>query len=230
MFNKTRRFFYLTYEVSKILLKYRKISDERDPKKLREFGIYLRNELEGLGPTFVKLGQMLSLRLDLLHPIICRELRQLLDNEKKIDFRLLKPILEKEYGKSLKDVFKTFDETPLASASVAQVHRAELKNGRDVSVKIRKPGVKEEFEEDIEILFTIFRVLSVDPHLRKLGMNDILKQFSDWTEKELNFLNEGKNMERFKKNFSSFDFVAVPNVYWDLTRENILVYRRSKVN
>ena len=221
---KFRRFFYLSYNIPKLLLEYNKIKNEKDPKVLREFGIYLREELEEMGPTFIKFGQMLSLRFDILHPVICKELRQLLDHNFEVDFGKIRYLLEKGYNLGLRHVFKEIDNKPFASASVAQVHKAKLKSGEKVVVKVRKPGIKEKFKEDIDLLCTITGFISKLPKMGTLHLPKLIEEFENWSEDELNFVNQAKNIERFKENLSCFDFVEIPDVHWDLTRKNVLVY------
>lgn len=222
MFKKIKRFTYLTFQVTKLFLDYKRMYNESDDEKLKELGIHLREKFQEFGPTFVKFGQMLSLQYDLLHPTVCKELRKLLDQEHRIDFKKIKPILRRNYG-SVKRIFKEFDENPIASASVAQVHRAKLKPGENVIVKVRKPHVKERFKEDIEILYFIAKILSKLPKANNLNLVKTIEKFSDITEKELNFAIEGKNIERFRKSHECFKFVKIPKVYWDLTTEEILV-------
>jgi len=193
MFENTGRFFYVSYRLSKLYLEYKRMYDDTDIKKLEKLGAHLRKNFEELGPTFVKFGQMLSLRFDIFHPAICKELRKLLDDEKPVSFRKIKSILEKEYDSPLEKVFKSFDEIPLATASIAQVHRAKLKTGEDVIVKIRKPSVKERFDQDIEILFSLAKFSSVLPKCKNFNFIGIIEEFSEWTKDELNFLNEGIN-------------------------------------
>lgn len=221
---KFGRFFYLSYNISKLLLEYRKVHDEEDIKELEEFGTQLREKLEEMGPTFIKLGQMLSLRFDLLHPVICRELRKLLDHSSITEFGSIRYQLEKEYGLGLNHIFKQIGNKPFASASIAQVHRAKLKSGQDVAVKIRKPGIKEKFEEDVDLLQTITAIISKLPKMGTMNLSKLIDEFERWSEDEINFTNQAKNMERFRKNLSCFDFVIIPEVHWDLTRESILVY------
>lgn len=223
MFKNTGRFLQLSYRLSKLYIEYKIRYDDNDEEKLQQLGIHLRKNFEYLGPTFVKLGQMLSLRFDVLHPIICKELRKLLDDEKEISFRKIKSILEKEYKSPLEKVFKNFDKVPLATASIAQVHKAQLKNGQKVIVKIRKPEVKERFNEDIEILFSLARFSSILPKIKNLNLLGIMEEFSEWTKDELNFLKEGRNIKKFQKNLSCFDFIVIPNFHDELSRENILV-------
>ncbi|MBD3156183.1 MAG: hypothetical protein GF368_06085 [Candidatus Aenigmarchaeota archaeon] len=222
--SKFRRFFYLSYNISKILLKYSKVHDEEDIKELEEFGTQLREKLEEMGPTFIKLGQMLSLRFDILHPVICRELRKLLDHSSTTEFGSIRYLLEKEYGLGLNHVFEEIDNKPFASASIAQVHRAKLKSGQEVAIKIRKPGIKEKFEEDVGLLQTITGIISKLPKMGTMNLPKLINEFERWSEDELNFTNQAKNMERFRDNLSCFDFVIIPEVHWDLTKENVLVY------
>jgi ubiquinone biosynthesis protein len=221
---KFRRFFYLSYNIPKLLLEYNKIKDQKNSKVLREFGIHLREKLKEMGPTFIKFGQMLSLRFDILHPVICKELRKLLDHNFEVDFGKIRYLLEKEYNLGLRHVFKEIDNKPFASASIAQVHKAKLKSGEKVVVKVRKPGIKEKFKEDIDLLYTITGFISKLPKMRTLNLPNLIKEFEKWSEDELNFVNQAKNMKRFKENLSCFDFVVIPDVHWDLTKENVLVY------
>jgi len=185
--------------------------------------VRVRKTMERLGPTFIKLGQILSVRPDLLPPEYITELKKLQEDAPGIPFSEVKIIVEKELGKKISEVFKSFEEKPLASASIAQVHVAELKTGEKVAVKVRKPKVKEIMTQDIEIMLFFAHLLNKHfPKFRDYDPVDIVREFSDWTFRELDFRKEGENITKFRKNLSD-QKVVIPKVYDKYTTEELLV-------
>lgn len=184
----------------------------------------LRLAFEELGPTFVKLGQMLSIRPDLIPPKIAEELTKLQDEVEPVPFEKLKPSVEAEYGKPLLEVFSGFDETSLAAASIAQVHRAQLKSGDEVAVKILRPKIHKTIETDLEILLNLAEL--IEKHVPESKLYDpvgIVHEFSRTIEKEQNLVTEGRNIEIFRRHLQNDDTIKITKVYWDYTRETILV-------
>jgi ubiquinone biosynthesis protein len=192
----------------------KKGSKEDLPKKLRI-------SLEELGGAYVKLGQMLSLREDLIPHEYCREFRKLLDQVRPCAFATVKKVIEKELDRPLNMAFKSFEKKPIGSASVAQVHRAVLKNGKKVVVKVQRPNLHKVFQEDLSILRYLAR--KIEPHLKNsVSAMQIIDEFERFTKQELNFGFEANNIERFYTGFENNDHVRIPRVYWDYCTDKVL--------
>src|SRR3989344_3788609 len=185
--------------------------------------IRLRRTLERLGPTFIKFGQVLSVRPDLVPKEYSKELEKLQDKVPEFSFDDVRAIIEKELGKSIEQLFLHFEKKPIASASISQVHKAILKNGEKVAVKVQRPDVKKIMETDIEIMFYFANLL--EKHLekaRRFNPTRIVSEFSEWTEKELDFRLEARNAKRFAQNFMGSKTVRIPKVFDELTSEKVL--------
>jgi len=184
----------------------------------------LRMAFEELGATFIKLGQMLSLRSDFIPAEFSAELSKLQDCVQKDDIDKIKSVLVKEYGKPINDVFLEFDETPIAAASIAQVHKARLKSGEEVAVKILHPGVAEKIEADLEILKNLSRLIETHiPESKPYQPVEIIKEFDKSIKKELNLVFEGYNIDTFRNYFQDDPTIKMPSVYWEYSTESILV-------
>ena len=178
----------------------------------------LRIALEELGPTFVKLGQMLSTREDLFAPEWIAEFERLQNRVAPVPFSDLLPQVEDALGKPPQEVFVNLDSTPYASASIAQVHRARLPDGTPVVLKIRRPGIQKTVEADLRILSQIASLLESEvAEARRYQPTRILAQFSRSLRRELNLAVEARNIERFAKNFADDPVVLVPQVFWEWT-------------
>ena len=185
--------------------------------------VMLRRTLERLGPTFIKFGQVLSVRPDLVPKEYSKELEKLQDKVPEFPFNEVKAIIEKEFGKSIEHLFLHFEKRPIASASISQVHKAILKNGDKVAVKVQRPGVKHLMETDIEIMFYFANL--IEKHIEKLRRFQpvrIVNEFKEWTERELDFRLEARNAKRFYQNFKGSKTVYIPKVYEALTTERVL--------
>lgn len=184
----------------------------------------LRLALEELGPTFIKLGQILSIRPDIILSEYISELVKLQDNVKEFDSALAKGQLEESIRRSIESVFLEFDNAPIASGSIAQVHRAVLKSGEQVVIKIQRPDIEKIIETDMEILFSAARFLETKiPELKAYNPVGIVEEFSDVMQKELDFTKEAWNIEKFSKNFEDSEKIIVPKIYWDITNKKVLV-------
>ncbi|MBI2650318.1 AarF/ABC1/UbiB kinase family protein [Candidatus Woesearchaeota archaeon] len=185
--------------------------------------ISLRRTLERLGPTFIKFGQVLSVRPDLVPKEYAKELEKLQDKVPEFPFSDVKAIIEKEFGKGIEHLFLHFEKKPIASASISQVHKAILKNGDKVAVKVQRPDVKHLMETDIEIMFYFANLLERHiERLRRFNPSRIVNEFKEWTERELDFRLEARNAKRFYENFKGSKTVHIPKVYDNLTTERIL--------
>ena len=192
-------------------------SDEVKPE------VMLRRTLERLGPTFIKFGQVLSVRPDLIPKEYSKELEKLQDSVPPFPFDDAKAIIEKDFGKSIEHLFLHFEKKPIASASISQVHKAILKTGEKVAVKVQRPDVKHIMETDIEIMFYFAKLLERHMEkIRKFRPLRIVNEFKEWTEKELDFRLEARNAKRFYQNFKGSKTVCIPKVYDDLTSERVL--------
>lgn len=204
----------------------------RESKRLsQEYtpGQRIRMAIEELGPTFIKLGQILSTRYDLLPQDIVKELSNLQDKVKEFDFSIAKPILTQELGLEINDIFAEFDEKPIAAASIGQVYRGKLHSGETVVVKIQRPRVKEIIERDVEILKEIATLL--DDHINKTGpikYVDIVNEFSFFIKREIDYTYEAQNCQRFRENFVKDDKIIIPKVYWTYTTKRVLVLEEIK--
>ena len=193
-------------------------------KLKKEFPVRLRKAFERLGPTFVKLGQILSLRPDILPLEFTKELEKLQSNVEPISFEEVKAILEREMQKPLYEVFLKIDLEPIGSASLAQVHRAVLRTGEEVAIKVQRPNIKEKIESDIHILFYLAGLL--EKHMdeaKNFQPVRVVKEFADWTTSELDFSAEGKNADRFRFNFREDKNIYIPKIYWDYSSSKVLV-------
>lgn len=183
----------------------------------------LRLALEELGPTFIKIGQILSTRLDLLPEEYCRELRKLQDQAPPVSFASIRQVIEEEFRKPLEEVFPYFDSSPLASASIAQVHRARLPDGTEVAVKVQKPGIAQVILEDLAVLESLFRVVDRLNFLEGVPAYELLLEFRKYLLRELDFLTEAQNMRRFRENFEGFDGITIPQVLLPYSTRRVLV-------
>lgn len=188
----------------------------------------LRAAVEELGPTFVKFGQMLSVRQDLFPEDIIKELQKLQDAVPPFPGEQARRIIEDELGHPVAGLFSAFDETPLAAASVAQVHTAALPDGTPAVVKVQRPGIEETIHSDLEILFFFARLIHRHlPESRRYDPLGLVEEFADTIVRELDFRLEGHNAERFSENFREDPAVYVPQVFWELTSRRILAMERS---
>lgn len=190
-------------------------------------GQAIRKTLEELGPIFVKFGQALSTRPDILPADIAMELCQLQDNVPPFSSEKALAILDAAYGRSAYDVFEKFDPEVLASASMAQVHAATLKSGEDVVVKILRPNMRKLIDQDLRILYTIARLIQrYWPEGKRLKPKEVVDEFERSLLDELNLQQEAANGGLLRRNFKGSPLLYVPEVYWDYVRENVLVLER----
>jgi len=179
--------------------------------------------LEELGPTFIKFGQLLSARRDILPEEFIKELEKLLDEVPPFPFEEVEKEIYNQFNKPLEELFFSFDKKPLAAASIGQVHRARLFSGKDVVVKIRRPGIDEIIERDLSILQTFARLLErYIPESRLYDPVGMVDEFTRSIRRELDFRIEGRSAERFREMFKNSQTVYVPEVIWELSGKNIL--------
>jgi len=184
----------------------------------------VRMMLEDLGPTFIKLGQIMSIRPDLVPLDLINELKKLQDSVPPFPVTKAKEIIEIEFGKTINEIFQDFHDTPIAAASLSQVHKAVLKEGDIVAVKVQRPGIYSKIETDLEIMYNIAYLLEkhID-EIRYFNLTKIVEEFDKAIHKELNFLNEATNIERFVSNFKNDQRIYVPKIYRNYCTSKILI-------
>lgn len=184
----------------------------------------IRRVLEELGPTFIKLGQILATRVDLFPQPYIAEFEKLQDQAPPIPFEDLLPQIEEDLGDSLEEIFFEVDRQPLAAASIAQVHKAVLKDGTQVILKIRRPGLRKIIEADLRLLQRIVEIAeSESPEIRRFHPREIVRQFNQSLRRELDFAAECRNAERIATNLADDPNIRIPKVYWEWTGERINV-------
>ncbi len=188
-----------------------------------ERGRRLRELLDELGPTFVKFGQLLSTRPDVVPPDIVAELRGLQDDVKAFPFEQARALVEEELGLTLEQAYLEFDEVPIAAASIGQVHRAVLPNGREVAVKVQRPNAPRQIESDLALMYQAARL--VKERVRALDFIDareLVDEFARSIRQELDYRLEARNADQFRRDFARSDTVRVPRVYWRYTTSRVL--------
>jgi len=183
----------------------------------------MRLTLEDLGPTFVKFGQIMSTRTELLPPELIEQLKKLQDHAKPIPFSEVRAVIE-ENCPDIFDWFSEIEETPVASASIGQVHRAVLKNGTKVAVKIQRPGIGEIIETDIVILKSMAeRIETIFPETRIYNPTGMVEDFAHQIVKELDYTREARNVERMARNFRDVPGIRFPRIFWEFTTPHMMV-------
>jgi len=185
--------------------------------------------LQELGPTFVKLGQVLSTRPDLIPEDYIEELKKLQDNVAPFSFKEAKNQIEEDLGDNTDHIFLSIEEKPLAAASIGQVHRAVLKNGQEVVVKVRRPGIDKIITADLEIMLNLARL--AEKHIPEVRIYDPvgkIEEFADAMHKELDFTREGFNIDKFRQNFEGDETIYVPKVFWEATAQKVLTIEYIK--
>lgn len=214
---KIKRFFEIAkggYQIFWILKK------EKDFKKS---GPKINSVLSGLGPTFIKLGQMLSLRADLIPAELADEMRKLLDNGKLVPYVSIKKIFQEEFNKPPKKLFESFEEKPFAVASLAQVHKAKYKK-KTVAVKVQKPGIEKIVQSDLRLAKTALGFLRLIPGCKKAVslVNGAISEYFNWIDHELDYRLEAINIARISQNFSKVSYFHSPEVITALSSKKIL--------
>ncbi len=190
-------------------------------------GVRLRRTLEELGPVFIKLGQMLSTRRDLLPSDIADELAKLQDNVPPFPEQQAIAIIEKGLGKPVTELFASFEARPMASASVAQVHAATLHSGEDVVVKVIRPDIEPVIRQDLALMFTLARLVArYVPEGRRLRPVEVISDYELIILDELDLGREAANACQLRRNFENSKLLYVPQVYWDYTCRNVFVMER----
>nr|WP_242044221.1 AarF/ABC1/UbiB kinase family protein [Leptolyngbya sp. FACHB-1624] len=199
------------------------VSDAKKAARRQALAIWIRETLLDLGPTFIKIGQLFSTRADLFAAEFVEELSKLQDRVPAFSYEQVATIIQQDLGKSIEELYRSFDPIPLAAASLGQVHRAQLHSGEEVVVKVQRPGLRKLFEIDLQILKGITRYFQNHPEWGKgrdwLG---IYEECCKILWEEVDYLNEGRNADSFRRNFRGEDWVHVPRVYWRYASPRVL--------
>ncbi|MBN8554107.1 MAG: AarF/ABC1/UbiB kinase family protein [Deltaproteobacteria bacterium] len=190
----------------------------------------LRLAFEELGPTFIKLGQLLSTRPDLLPEAYVLEFTKLTDQIPHFPFSEVLEILEKELGREPYEIFSFIDENPLAAASISQVHRARLKDSeQEVVIKVQRPNIETTIQSDIHILYFVAKTLErLGKNFKLINLHAIVKEFQRAIHEELDFTLEAKNIDSFRDNFPNLEAIEIPDVIWSFTTKRILTMTELK--
>nr|WP_227498704.1 AarF/ABC1/UbiB kinase family protein [Synechococcus sp. PCC 7336] len=193
-------------------------------RRRRQRAIWIRETILELGPTFIKAGQMFSTRADLFSAEYIEELSALQDRVPAFDFERAADIVEGELGRSLTEIYSYFDPTPIAAASLGQVHRAQLHTGEEIVVKVQRPGLRRLFEIDLDILRGIAEFFQYRTKWGRGGRDwvGIYEECRRTLWEEVDYLNEGRNADTFRRNFRAVENVAVPRVYWRYSSPQVL--------
>ena len=190
-------------------------------------GIRIREALESLGPIFVKFGQVLSTRRDLLPTDIADELAMLQDQVPPFDSRLAIQTIESSFGRSISELFESFEATPIASASIAQVHFARLRGGREIAVKVLRPGMAEIINKDLALLRLFAQLVErLSSDGRRLKPREVVEEFDHYLHDELDLVREAANAAQLRRNFSGSSLLLIPEMIWDLCRSDVIVMER----
>lgn len=199
------------------------LSEPAQAKRRSAQAAWIRETLLDLGPTFIKVGQLFSTRADLFPIEYVEELSKLQDRVPAFSYEQVEKIVEQDFGKSIPELYRNFDPIPLAAASLGQVHRAQLHSGEEVVVKVQRPGLKKLFMIDLQILKGIARYFQSHPKWgRGRDWLGIYEECCRILWEEIEYLNEGRNADTFRRNFREEDWVQVPRVYWRYSSPRVL--------
>lgn len=199
------------------------VTEAKQAARRKAQAVWIRNTLLDLGPTFIKVGQLFSTRADIFPGEYVEELAKLQDKVPAFSYEQVETTIEKELGKKIPELFHNFEPIPLAAASLGQVHKAVLHSGESVVVKVQRPGLKKLFEIDLQILKGITRYFQNHPKWgRGRDWLGIYEECCRILWEEIDYLNEGRNADTFRRNFRGYDWVNVPRVYWRYASSRVL--------
>ncbi|OKH12252.1 hypothetical protein NIES592_18760 [Fischerella major NIES-592] len=199
------------------------VTEAKQAARRKVLAVWIRNTLLDLGPTFIKVGQLFSTRADIFPSEYVEELSKLQDKVPAFTYEQVETIIEQELGKKIPELFASFEPIPLAAASLGQVHKAVLRSGEAVVVKVQRPGLKKLFEIDLKILKGIARYFQNHPKWgRGRDWIGIYEECCRILWEEIDYLNEGRNADTFRRNFRAYEWVKVPRVYWRYTSSRVL--------
>jgi ubiquinone biosynthesis protein len=188
----------------------------------RPVSVRIRLAIEELGPTFIKLGQIMSTRRELLPPSLIDELNRLTDDVAPVPFETIRPVIE-EYCGPITEAFRSIDRTPVAAASLSQVHRAVLGDGREVALKVQRPGIDEVIETDLQILKSLARRIEERyPETIVYNPSGIVEEFGHQIRRELDFVRDGKNAEYLAFNLRNNPHITIPKIHWEYSGTRLL--------
>jgi ubiquinone biosynthesis protein len=191
------------------------------------YGVRIRRTLEDLGPIYIKFGQILSTRRDLLPDEIAEELVKLQDEVPPFPADQSRAIVEKALGGKVEDIFARFDTEPMASASIAQVHAAKLHSGEEVIVKVVRPGIEKAIRKDVDLMYTLARLAQkYSREARRLRPLEVVEEYEKTIFDELDLMREAANASQLRRNFLNSEMLYIPQVYWDYCRNNVMVMER----
>ena len=190
-------------------------------------GKHLRMALEELGPTFVKLGQILSIRQDILPDGVVKELKKLQDSVPPFPFPQVRTLIESEFHDSLEHIYQEFDPEPIAAASVSQVHRATLFSGVQVAVKVQRPEIEDTIDLDLDIMKSMAHLIDHTRYGKLYDFNGMVEDFESTMKAELNFMEEGENADTFLRHFRQDEGITVPKIKWIYTTKRVLTMEYS---
>jgi len=211
-------------EIIKVFFSYnvlQNLAKQTHPEKVR-------TAFEQLGPTFIKIGQMLSVRTDIMTPAFIAEMRKLQDSVKIDPFETVREVVETELGQSLEEVFQTFEEIPFASASMGQTHQAILKSGERVAVKVQHPGIKEEIHLDLSLFAKALPLMKYLPEAAVIDPKETFREVKNSLSKELDWLIEAENGQEFYQLNNNWEVIRVPKFYQQYTTPKLLVMEFMK--
>ncbi|HIK43598.1 MAG TPA: AarF/ABC1/UbiB kinase family protein [Leptolyngbyaceae cyanobacterium M65_K2018_010] len=199
------------------------ITPEKQAERRRQLAVWIRETLLDLGPTFIKVGQLFSTRADIFPIEFVEELSKLQDRVPAFSYEQTRTIIEADLGKPIHVLYRTFDPIPLAAASLGQVHRAQLHSGDEVVVKVQRPGLRSLFTIDLSILKGIAHYFQNHPYWgRGRDWLGIYEECCRILWQEIDYINEGRNADTFRRNFRHIDWVNVPRVFWRYTAARVL--------
>lgn len=199
------------------------MTEAKRAERRKKQAIWIRNTFLELGPTFIKVGQLFSTRADLFPSEYVEELSKLQDRVPAFSYEQVEAIIQQDLGKTIPELYRSFDPIPLAAASLGQVHKAQLHSGEEVVVKVQRPGLVKLFTIDLEILKGITRYFQNHPDWgRGRDWLGIYEECCRILWEEIEYLNEGRNADTFRRNFRNEDWVKVPRVYWRYTSPRVL--------
>ena len=209
------------HAIGRGIIKTRVLRRFTEPPESR--AVRLRKVLEELGPTFIKLGQILSVRPDLVPLDLCYELSKLQDRVPPFGYEDVKKQIKESFGNYPEKIFASFDPVPFAAASLGQAHRAQLKTGENVVVKVQRPDMRKTIETDIDILYTLAQLANRYMHdIKIFDPISIVDEFSRVITKEIDFTYEAHNIDKFCKNFKESTTVQIPSVFWEYTKPRVI--------
>ena len=209
------------HAIGRGIIKTRVLRRFTEPPESR--AVRLRKVLEELGPTFIKLGQILSVRPDLVPLDLCYELSKLQDRVPPFGYEDVKKQIKESFGSYPDKIFASFDPVPFAAASLGQAHRAQLKTGENVVVKVQRPDIRKMIETDIDILYSLAQL--ANRYMQDIKFFDpitIVDEFSKTITKEIDFTYEAHNIDKFRKNFKDSTAVHIPRIYWEYTKSRVI--------